>query len=105
MLSTKGKISFFGRAGENFAGLRPHQSLQPDGRDAEGGIIGAPEQFGFLARPGVITEIERYKFGRAEIRRVAVEVDLREAPPSKVIIGESWHAALGFCLKKFDGGQ
>ena len=89
--------------GEQFAGLGPHQSLQPDGGDAEGGVVSFAEEFGLLVGSRVVADVVGLELDVANVRGVALAIDVRIAAAFKVVEGESRHASFGPVAEVLDG--
>lgn len=99
----EGDVVLVGGGGENLGGFGPHQALETDGGDAEGGIVGFPEEFGGEIGAGVVIEIPGLELDVANLLGVPVEIHLGEAAAREIFVGKARHALLGFGAEEFDG--
>src|SRR5210317_1781694 len=87
----KGNVVSLGGSCQNFTGLGPHQTLQTNGCDTKGSIVGFAEKFGLLTGPRIIPEIVGLELHFADIAGVSLQVYLRKTTTIEVVVGKARH--------------
>ena len=100
----KRNVLLLRRAGEHFAGFRPHEALETNGRKAKRRSVFATEEGGFLRGSFVIAKVNRLQLDCTDVVGVSVEVDLGHATASEVVVGEAGQSLLGFFGEEIDRG-
>ena len=100
----EGKVVGAGGAGEDFAGLRPHQTLQTDRGNAERVGVFPAEEGSFERGPPVVAQVGGAEFHGPDVAGVFVQVHLGHAAPGQIVVGETGHALFGAFGQQLDGG-
>ena len=89
-------------AGEDLAGLWPHQALEADGSDAKRRGVFVAEEGGFLGSAFVVAQVGGSELHGTDVTGIFVKVHLRHAATREVVVGKTRHALPGAFGKKFD---
>ena len=101
----EGDVVSVGGLGEHLTGLGPHEALEADGSDAEGGVVGFAEELGLEIGALVVADVVGAQLDLADVGGVAVEIDLGVAATLEVFEGKFRHALACLFAEVLDGGE